>query len=101
MFHRGWERVDGTLIDTRRLGSFSQAPLLTKHECVVEFAREDGHAVRLKVEEPLGVRLPARAASFRCSSIPMAARPLSTSTTRGSISTRADEGGEGSGQSAL
>jgi hypothetical protein len=58
VFHRGWERVDGKLIDTRALGPFRQAKLLTQYECLVEFAGEDGQAVRLKVEEPLGVRLP-------------------------------------------
>jgi hypothetical protein len=60
MFHRGWEHVDGRLIDTRSMGAFSQAPLLTQYECLVEFAREAGQAVRLKVEEPLGIRLPRK-----------------------------------------
>jgi len=58
MFRRGWEHVDGALIDTRSIGVFAQARLLTKHECLVEFARGDGQVVRLKVEEPLGIRLP-------------------------------------------
>ena len=60
VFHRGWERVDGRLLDTRDLGPFPQARLLEKHECLVEFTGDDGAAVRLTVEEPLGVRLPRK-----------------------------------------
>ncbi len=60
MFHRGWERVDGKVVDIRDLGPFPQARLLEKHECLVEFSHGDGRSVRLTVEEPLGIRLPRK-----------------------------------------